>query len=196
MSLRKLSTLFAVANQFNPSVGTLTSVVVSVTVNMVAEVDVYNVNGPSEMFTNATTSVPVSLSGPASLSVGATVTTTPISGTVIGTQGNPSLGYGLYTQSGLTATASNSVTLSTMAALAPYIGVGMANLPFSLVASPGVYSGTGPAGVAFGGSASVGATITVTYNYVPVPEPASIALLGLGSIAGLVGRRVLRRRQS
>jgi hypothetical protein len=177
------------ASQFDPSMGTLNSVSIAVVSDVTGEVDVINLTGVTQTFTNASASIPVTLAGPASLSLSATAVTPAQSGTVAA--GIP---YGETVISGLTATASTSVTYTAPAALATYIGTGTSNLPFLFTIGNGTYSGTAPPNVFFSGGGSADATVTITYNFSPVPEPAGFVLLGLGSAIGLIGRRALRRR--
>jgi len=73
------------ANQFNPGTGTLNSVVITVQTDIVGTVNVINTNTTPETFTNATASVPVTLTGPVgpgTITLSATAITPPQSGTV------------------------------------------------------------------------------------------------------------------
>ena len=113
---------------------------------------------------------------------------------------------GSYSQSNLSGAASNSVTTdatnANFAAIAPYfLGTGTVDLPISAEATSGFQ---GSANVSFTSDASAGATATVTVNYLvdaaptpspvsnPVPEPASVALLGFGLLAMGTVMRVRR----
>jgi len=173
-------------NQFNPSEGTLNSVAITIGSNIVAEVDVFNSSptGSPEPFTNATASVPVTLSGPAGLNVLTNATTPPISGTAL---------PGPNSFSGQTTTVTVSTTLTS--GFSDYVGTGTISNGFTFGAGSGTFSGSGT-NVDFGGSASADATITIVYNFsaLAVPEPSSIVLLGMGGVFGLFGWRTFRRR--
>jgi len=173
------------ANQFNPIQGTLTSVVITVTSNIIPTVSVFSTSSTPEAFTNATASVPVTLSGPASLTLSVTATSAGISGTA-----NP----GTNNFAGSPVTASVGTTLSS--GFGDYVGTGVNNLSFTFGAGDGTYSGSGDSSLFFGGSAAADATITITYNFtaLAVPEPSSIVLLGSSGVFGLFGWRTFRRR--
>jgi len=172
------------ANQFNPSLGTLTSVEIEVSSNIVASVDVYNFSGSPQSFTKATASIPITLTGPASLSLSATGGTAGLAGSAV---------PGLNTFPGLPTTASTSTTLTSSGALAPYIGTGVSTLVFDFNAGDGTYSGTAVSGVFFGGSATANATVDVIYTYTAaIPEPSSVILAGIG----IVGVAVFGRRRA
>jgi hypothetical protein len=177
------------ANQFNPALGTLQSITVTETSNVTGFVNVVNINTVDEAFSKATASVPVSLNGPAGLSIGVTATTPAQSGTVAANTISPPLAL-----PGQTIAVSASTTLTSTGALAPYIGTGVNNLSFTFGAGTGTYAGSAPFGVFFGGSASADATITVTYTFAAVPEPSSVALMGIGGVLGLVAVRKARRK--
>ena len=74
-----------------------------------------------------------------------------------------------------------------------YEGIGTNS--YQLAYGAGTFSGstTAPSGVGFGGDANASGTASVTYAFVPVPEPATIMLLASGFLAvggfHFVGRR-------
>jgi len=77
-----------------------------------------------------------------------------------------------------------------------YEGVGVQTGVLNAAASSGSYSGVANPGIFFGGSATAGATITITYLYQPagtIPEPGATTFLAAG-VLGSLGM-VLRRRR-
>lgn len=178
---------------FDPSLGTLTGVTLTLDTSATAEVDVLNISdiepspGPGTPlpFTDATASIPVTATGPGPTSVTDTLTAGPVNGTA-------TLFYPAVNQyPGLPALDSNS-TIVAPADFAPYIGVGLI-VPVTASSTSGTYGGsTNSAYVLFGGSAVAEATTTVTYTYNEVPEPASLGLI----IAGLPLLAARRRRHA
>jgi hypothetical protein len=187
-------TYIADASQFNPVLGTLTSVVITATTDINGVVQVINISNSVQTFSNATSAVPVTLSGPNSLGLMVTATTTGQSGSI---GAAPSGGFTKISLPGESITASVSTTLTSPVDLAPYIGNGVSDLPFVFTAGAGIFSGSSSANgsVFFGGSADADAKISIVYNYTasPVPEPSSIVLAGIGMVGlGVFGRRRLR----
>jgi hypothetical protein len=182
----------AAASQFNPTNGVLNSVVITVTSNVVGSVEVINILGTPEAFTNATSSVPISLVGPAGLSLDVTATTPSQSGTILGAT-EPGTNYALLELPADPTTASASTTLTT--GLAPYIGTGTHDLAFTFAAGSGTYGGSAPFGVFFGRTAAAAAKITIVYDFTAnaIPEPSTLVLSGIAAIAGL-GSCARRRR--
>ncbi len=75
--------------------------------------------------------------------------------------------------------------------LSEFIGTGLVDLPVTATAFSSFLSESGNGGGAVMTLAS--ATVTIQYNYVPVPEPSSLLLLGSGIAVGLFARRLCRR---
>lgn len=94
---------------------------------------------------------------------------------------------GIY-YSGLTATATNGATYTDPTDLALFTGSGNILLPIDAV---GESSHTGGGNVSFLSETDAYADATVTYTYIPAPEPVTLALFG----SGLVGGGLLRRRR-
>lgn len=163
---------------FNASLGTLTGVTISLAYSTTGEVDTFNTTGSAQSFTNAKSSIPLSLFGPDGLSASTNAVAGPINGTA-----NP----GETEFPGLTGTGSTSITV-------PLADLSLFETPpsastdtFSVEAGDGNFSGTAVPGVFFGGSAVAGGTTTITFDYVVssgTPEPATMALMG-GALIGL-----------
>jgi len=187
-------TVTFMANQFNMPGATLTSVEIEVASTITGVVQVINISNFAQTYSNATSSVPVSLSGPAGLALGVTATTSGQSGTIAAA---PAGGFTEKTLDGNSVTGSVSTTL-VPPNLTPYIGSGVDSLPFTFTAGSGTYGGSSSANgsVFFGGSATASASVTLVYNFTAaaVPEPASMGMLGIGMAGFFAFRRFFDKR--
>jgi hypothetical protein len=95
-------------------------------------------------------------------------------------------GIDSYSVTGGTGVDSDSDTLTNPADFAPYKGLGTFNVDISSIVKTFVAT-SGGTGDTQSSAGQTSGTVTVTYEY--VPEPATLALLGLGSLATLVRRR-------
>ena len=190
--------------KFDPTLGTLTGVTISFTADIIANIVVSNSLLTQQSFSNATASVPVTVTGPGSSTASGTAVAGPASGTV-----GPAVQYTIpvvppfnvtvptqTTVSGLTAQTSGSHDVSS-ADFALYEGSGGSLVHLTFSGNSGTFAGSGVNGVSFGGSATAGGDVKITYTYTAspppaVPEPSTFALLGLGSLGLAVG--AYRRR--
>jgi len=172
-------------NDFNPSFGTLTSVVLALT-NVGGDVipEQSSTTSTPLTFTGSTATIGLSLIGPNTIAV--TDTSSACSGTITGPGTNTTCTPTNF--SGLSASPVTGTTAS-------YIGTGTITPAFSASGQILSASGSGGPGSAgflfFGGDGAIGGTFTLTYTYTPpttVPEPAtffvaggSLLLLGFGS---------------
>jgi uncharacterized protein (TIGR03382 family) len=79
-----------------------------------------------------------------------------------------------------------------------YEGVGSMTGLINVASTSGTYSGTAGPNIFFGGSATAGAVITLTYLYQPagtIPEPGATTFLAAG-VLGSLGMVVRRRRRN
>jgi uncharacterized protein (TIGR03382 family) len=173
-------------NLFDTTLGTLDQVTLSLSTSITAEVDVFNSLATPQAYTNATASIPVTVTAPDSVTETATGIAGPVSGTA-----NP----GFNAVTGLPANANTSQMIP-MGDWGFYEGIGPQTGNLNASSTSGTYSGNANPGVFFGGSATAGATITITYLYQPagtIPEPGATTFLAAG-VLGSLGM-VLRRRR-
>jgi hypothetical protein len=172
--------------QFDTTLGTLNSIVLTVATNEVANVGVSNFSGTDYAFTNGNASVSLITSGPGGFFDFLTTTATVASGTALTGQ--------VTNFSGLTG--SNSATFNIASSnFASYEGLGLSNMTFNALVTSTNFSGSSAApsnALFFGGGANLGVDVTITYDYTSAaPEPASIALIG----TAITGIGVVRRRR-
>jgi hypothetical protein len=179
---------------FNSALGTLTGVQVTLDFTVTPYAQILNFSGaprtftPSDSVSHSYSPSPANIwtisHGTDSWTLAApTVTTGPIYGTGQVVPNFTSLQFVGSTSAPANLTASGLD-------LARYIGAGV--LVFG-TSGPGQSSGTGPffsGGGGAGGGANLAGTASVTYEYAPVPEPGTLALMA----CGLTGLLVMRRR--
>jgi hypothetical protein len=162
---------------FNTSLGTLDAITLALKTTGTVEVDVENLNFSPESFTNATASIPITLTGPAGVTTTVDLSAGPLSGTAAPF-------FNAFP--GLVASATGSVSVLP-ADFVDYEGLGLIG-SVSIDATPGTYLGNSASNVSFGGSATASAVATVSYAYDPssstIPEPATMSLLG-GALLGI-----------
>jgi len=184
---------------FDPSQGTLTNIELLLTATTTAVIDVYNADLTPETFTNATVSVPVTVVGPASTKVSATVAATEDKGNVPASFSLDYFGtnytiFGSSVYSGVTGTETNSVSVPYLD-FSEYEGPTL-TLPFTATAYKGTYGGTADPGVNFGGSAIAGGSFELIFTYTTpgTPEASTWAMMGLGFVGlGFAGWRSARK---
>ena len=153
---------------------TLVSVDVTMTVDLTGSIELKNGASTSQTVT-ATTS-----------SQGTLSSFTPF--TVSFSTGSQTLAAGADTVfSGLSGTNTFDSGLLAGGALAAYLGSGNVSFPYSTLTGLNLVGGGGQ--VSAIQTTNEDATLTVTYNYSGVPEPASLGLLGVGSSLLLLRRK-------
>ncbi len=176
-------------SQFNPALGTLTSVSLSLSDTETASINVENTSSTGRTI-GVSMSDTISVTGPTastSLSVNPTISTSDALTAFDGTQDLS--GADSASHPGLTNTVSASTTTSAAADLALFTGVGSIVFP---VNAAGSSTTTAPSNVATDLQNGDGVTVTVTYNFTPrVAEPGALLFLGsaLTGLAGLGFRR-------
>jgi len=188
-------------------------------------VDVQNTDvNSSHAFTNATSAIPLSVTGPAGLTVNTTAIAGPInsaSSTPTFTS-NPPIVFGmpvpqafLVTNASPYCTPSHPCTVNgendysglhgsgsanntvVGGGLPTYQGLGNVMLTFTVSAGGGSYGGTEVGGgghLFFGGTASAGGVVSILYAYHAVAVPEPVSLFLVGG--GLIGLAVVLRRKT
>jgi hypothetical protein len=175
---------------FNSALGTLTGVQVTLDFTVTPYAEAFNVSFAPQIFTPSDLiSCSYDPSDIWTISYGSDSWTlaapTVTTGTIYGS------GQVVPSFTGLQLVGSTSAPADLTAAsgldFAAYTGAG--NLVFGTT-GPGLYSETGP--FSGGGGGDLTGTASVTYDYAPVPEPGTFALM----VCGLTGLLVMRRRSA
>jgi hypothetical protein len=158
---------------FDASLGTLNSVTIQLAYTTTAELDVVNVTGAPQAFTDGTATTFLTLAGPDGLALTTNAVAGPING--VADPGETSF-------PGLTGGGTLTITVPDGDFSAFEIPPAASTDSYSVEGALGSYNGSSVDGVFFGGSASAGGISTVTYDYTApvssVPEPTAMALLG------------------
>ncbi len=164
--------------EFNPALGTLNSAYVKATENITASGSVSNSAAIEETFSfssgsKLTVTLPGGLGTLVPFPLAQTVNYDLLSG--------GSAAYGAFNASG----HDDNTFFPTDTAV--FIGVGNLDLDGSTQSYEVISGGGG--NVAASVATTAGATVLVTYDYTPIPEPATCGLLVLGGLAWLLRKR-------
>ncbi len=176
-----------VLNKFNPSLGILTGVTLTLVSKDTIESEVIDLTTQNQAYNGATATLPVTMTA----LNGLTATATGVAGPFAGTANRP--------QYSTTVAGTSQVTTTTSANVAPadfilYEGAGQ-TFDVNVLVSDGTYSGSSAGNtVAFFGTGDSCGTVEVSYDYAPVPEPGTLAA-GLG-LLGYCGMRMVRRARA
>jgi len=184
-------------NLFNSNLGTLNSVTIQLILDGTADIQVFNSTGAPQTFTNASTSVPLSVTGPPTVTtyISSTITASIPSGSVTSAPFTDFPGVAATFNSGLVG-----VPIIDWGSFAAF-GGGASLFPLTFFGGAATSSITSVSGIGAGGSATVGdasSFLYLVYNYTPavvtgVPEPGTWALLAASGCVSLMG---IRRRRT
>jgi hypothetical protein len=177
--------------KFQSTFGTLNGATLTLSFDLLAQIEVINSDSAGSSFTSASAAFPITVK-----SNGVDATSFAAKAIYESLSGNVSPGVGSkFSQGGAAhGFSSQDVRLS---GLPSYIGSGVDDITFELTASVGEYKGEGPTSLLFSGSGKeANGTLSVSYDYTPkspIPEPSTAVLMGLGMLA--IGVSLRRRRR-
>ena len=185
-------------HEFDGSLGTLTGITLVFTGNFQGKATAINNSGATATISALFSSVPLTLNGPAGITLGATVTST------VDPSNFPfTLADG--TQRSLTGPVSTSSGTAHPIDFGDYTGTSSSVLSLTVTAGSVQASGSGtttgdPDSLAYSGSGSAGGFASVTYTYTPTvvattPEPGTWAMLVAGASTGLAAVRRRRKKK-
>jgi hypothetical protein len=155
--------------QFNPALGTLDSLTITVTGTTTGTATITNNSSITGTYTDAIFTM-LTVDDP---------TKTPILGASPAFPVNVTIASG-STVTTPTSTGSATNTITTNTGLSTYLGTGSVDF---FVSGSGAATITGPTPFSISQITDAGATLSVTYNYAAVvPEPSTLALCGLSLI--------------
>ena len=171
-------------NKFNPSLGTLTGVTLTLFSYDTVNSEIYNFSAGSGTYTDVTTTGPATVT--ATLG-GVTTTATPTAGPFANTAP-----VGLSVAGTSAVSPVNSSVIVNPSDFLLYEGAGGLNFSVTIANLPLTYSGSyGGSPLYFGGNAFSYGRVQIDYAYVAVPEPGTLCA-GLAAI-GFCGMNMARR---
>jgi hypothetical protein len=162
--------------QFNPSQGTLTEIILTLSSTDIIGSEVYNYSSSTQSYTGAQAlNLSAIVAGPYGLQTSETLSTPGFSGTV---------GPSSFAHAGsVTGVAADSTVSVPTCSFSQFTGSGLVALNLLAAIPVGAYSGSGQA-TFFGGYADSFGALEVQYVYTAVPEPgtlwAGLAAVGFG----------------
>lgn len=166
-----------------PSVG-LTGITITLNTWSRANIEIFNPKDVASAYSNASASIPVTATGPGGAVVVNVLTSTSAAGVILP-------GPGVTTIPGPLVFLSQSVNVLPPGLWPLYTSGGLFNV--NATAGSGLFAGTSPAGMFFGGSADVYGDVTIDFTYAAVPEPSTY-VAGLSAL-GMLGMFGMRNRK-